>query len=98
VQPVFLPLWASLPVSLFRILSSTVIPLSYPETVFLNPNVPFRYLLKFGQVTYYLGYNALQDFFPTMAIKPNENCDDRHCRIQQAKFQVQHPPHISWVR
>ena len=50
--------------------------------------VNFRYLLKFGDVSYYLGYNALQDFFPTMTMKPNPQCDDSHCRKQQALFQV----------
>ncbi|XP_062602607.1 ubiquitin-like modifier-activating enzyme 5 [Saccostrea cucullata] len=46
-----------------------------------------KYLLKFGDVTYYLGYNALQDFFPTMAMKPNPQCDDNHCKRQQKIFQ-----------
>jgi hypothetical protein len=47
-----------------------------------------RYLLKFGDVTHYLGYNALQDFFPTMSMKPNEQCDDNHCMRQQAEYKV----------
>ena len=47
-----------------------------------------RYLLGFGEVSYYLGYNALQDFFPTMSMKPNPQCDDCHCRKQQEEFQV----------
>lgn len=46
-----------------------------------------KYLLKFGDVTYYLGYNALQDFFPTMKMKPNPQCDDRHCVKQQNTYQ-----------
>ena len=45
-----------------------------------------RYLLKFGQVTHYLGYNALQDFFPTMSMKPNETCDDAYCRQRQREY------------
>ncbi|XP_053385606.1 ubiquitin-like modifier-activating enzyme 5 [Mercenaria mercenaria] len=45
-----------------------------------------KYLLGFGDVTHYLGYNALQDFFPTMSMKPNEQCDDRHCQRQQAEY------------
>lgn len=45
-----------------------------------------KYLLKFGDVTHYLGYNALQDFFPTMSMKPNEQCDDNHCMRQQAEY------------
>lgn len=46
-----------------------------------------KYLLEFGNVTYYLGYNALQDFFPSMAMKPNPQCDDRNCQKQQAEYQ-----------
>ncbi|XP_071101076.1 ubiquitin-like modifier-activating enzyme 5 [Haliotis cracherodii] len=46
-----------------------------------------KYLLKFGEVTYYLGYNALQDFFPTMTMRPNPQCDDSHCRRQQKLYQ-----------
>ena len=46
----------------------------------------FRYLLKFGDVSHYLGYNAMKDFFPTMSIKPNKDCDDYHCRKQQKTF------------
>ena len=49
---------------------------------------PYRYLLKFGDVSYYLGYNALRDFFPNMAMKPNPQCDDNHCKKQQAAYQV----------
>jgi len=45
-----------------------------------------KYLLKFGQVTHYLGYNALQDFFPTMSMKPNETCDDAYCRQRQREY------------
>lgn len=52
---------------------------------FLVQNV-LKYLLKFGQVSYYLGYNALQDFFPAMALKPNPQCDDRHCVRQQEEY------------
>lgn len=46
-----------------------------------------KYLLKFGTVTYYLGYNAMQDFFPTMTMKPNPQCDDRFCVKQQKIYQ-----------
>lgn len=45
-----------------------------------------KYLLKFGTVSYYLGYNAMQDFFPTMAMKPNPQCNDRYCRKQQEEY------------
>uniref|UniRef100_A0A8C7H5Q6 Ubiquitin-like modifier-activating enzyme 5 n=1 Tax=Oncorhynchus kisutch TaxID=8019 RepID=A0A8C7H5Q6_ONCKI len=45
-----------------------------------------KYLLKFGTVSHYLGYNAMQDFFPTMAMKANPTCDDRYCRKQQDDY------------
>lgn len=45
-----------------------------------------KYLLNFGEVSDYLGYNALIDFFPKMSLKPNPNCDDRHCIRQQQEF------------
>lgn len=45
-----------------------------------------KYLLNFGEVSDYLGYNALIDFFPKMNLKPNPSCDDRHCLIRQKEF------------
>ncbi|XP_041670202.1 ubiquitin-like modifier-activating enzyme 5 [Cheilinus undulatus] len=47
-----------------------------------------KYLLKFGTVSYYLGYNAMQDFFPSMAMKANPQCNDRHCRRQQEEYKI----------
>jgi len=48
----------------------------------------YRFLLNFGTVSFYLGYNAMQDFFPTMSMKPNPQCDDRNCRKQQKEYKV----------
>ncbi|XP_076290742.1 ubiquitin-like activating enzyme 5 [Lasioglossum baleicum] len=45
-----------------------------------------KYLLNFGEVSYYLGYNAMQDFFPKMVLKPNPNCDDRYCKERQQEY------------
>ncbi|XP_068245113.1 ubiquitin-like modifier-activating enzyme 5 isoform X1 [Palaemon carinicauda] len=45
-----------------------------------------KYLLNFGQVSFYLGYNALVDFFPTMKMRPNPHCDDNWCRKRQAEY------------
>ncbi|XP_028659680.1 ubiquitin-like modifier-activating enzyme 5 isoform X1 [Erpetoichthys calabaricus] len=45
-----------------------------------------KYLLGFGSVSYYLGYNAMKDFFPTMTMKPNTQCNDVHCRKQQEEY------------
>lgn len=46
-----------------------------------------KFLLKFGTVSHYLGYNALQDFFPTMAMKANPHCDDSFCRSRQRDYE-----------
>jgi ubiquitin-like modifier-activating enzyme 5 len=45
-----------------------------------------KYLLGFGEVSHYLGYSALIDFFPKMSLKPNPQCDDRHCVERQKDF------------
>ncbi|XP_050098895.1 ubiquitin-like modifier-activating enzyme 5 [Anopheles aquasalis] len=47
-----------------------------------------KYLLLFGTVSDYVGYNALTDFFPTMALKPNPTCDDRWCVKRQQEYQA----------
>jgi ubiquitin-like modifier-activating enzyme 5 len=39
-----------------------------------------KYVLKFGAVAPYIGYNALSDFFPQWPMRPNPSCDDAHCR------------------
>lgn len=45
-----------------------------------------KYLLGFGQVTQYLGYSSLTDYFPTMEIKPNPTCDNTECVKRQEKW------------
>lgn len=46
-----------------------------------------KYLLDFGDVSYYLGYNAMQDFFPKMTLRPNPNCEDRYCKQRQQEYE-----------
>lgn len=58
----------------------------------LNIELLDRYLLGFGQVTYYLGYSALKDFFPTMKMKPNSSCEDTFCLRRQREFLVSEQP------
>lgn len=48
-----------------------------------------KYLLGFGEVSNYLGYNALSDFFPKMDLRPNPECDDSLCRENQKKFNAE---------
>lgn len=46
-------------------------------------------------MSWYLGYNALTDYFPRMMLKPNPNCDDNFCRKrqeEQAKIAATAPP------
>ncbi|XP_050680578.1 ubiquitin-like modifier-activating enzyme 5 [Leptidea sinapis] len=46
-----------------------------------------KHLLGFGNVSYYLGYSALTDFFPTMTLKPNPQCEEAYCRLRQTEAQ-----------
>lgn len=44
-----------------------------------------KLLLSFGDVSYYLGYNALLDFFPRDRLRPNPQCGDSSCVRQQER-------------
>ncbi|KAE9419066.1 hypothetical protein Angca_005107, partial [Angiostrongylus cantonensis] len=46
-----------------------------------------KYLLNFGEVSMYVGYNALLDFFPRQDMRPNDQCGDRFCRQRQKEYQ-----------
>ncbi|CAA0838306.1 Ubiquitin-like modifier-activating enzyme 5 [Striga hermonthica] len=50
-----------------------------------------KYLLNFGSVTPYLGYNALKDFFPTMEMKPNPQCSNAACLERQKEYVLAKP-------
>lgn len=45
-----------------------------------------RKLLGFGEVSDYLGYNAMLDFFPKSTLKPNPECSNNYCKKHQAAF------------
>jgi hypothetical protein len=47
-----------------------------------------RFLLKFGEVAPYVGYNALKNFFPSTVMKPNPSCSNAHCVQRQGEYQV----------
>uniref|UniRef100_A0A1A9Z631 Ubiquitin-like modifier-activating enzyme 5 n=1 Tax=Glossina pallidipes TaxID=7398 RepID=A0A1A9Z631_GLOPL len=51
-----------------------------------------KYLLNFGQVSDFLGYNASNDYFPKMTLKPNTDCDDSHCQAKQREYQAKPKP------
>lgn len=35
----------------------------------------------------FLGYNALQNYFPSYTLRPNETCANQHCRLAQTEYQ-----------
>eukprot|EP00951_Prasinocladus_malaysianus_P048264 scaffold656457_cov162-Prasinocladus_malaysianus.AAC.1 len=45
-----------------------------------------KYLLNFGSVSFYLGYNSLKDFFPSYAMRPNPQCSNSLCCKAQAAY------------
>jgi ubiquitin-like modifier-activating enzyme 5 len=47
-----------------------------------------KHLLCFGKVSMYVGYSALEDFFPSWEIRPNDQCDDKQCLLRQKEFQA----------
>mmetsp|Transcript_4461 Transcript_4461/g.8141 ORF Transcript_4461/g.8141 Transcript_4461/m.8141 type:complete len:301 (-) Transcript_4461:218-1120(-) len=51
-----------------------------------------KYTLDFGEVSYYLGYNALKDYFPTWPMKPNPSCGNSACLRCQKKHKGWTPP------
>merc|ERR1711865_278830 len=48
-----------------------------------------KYLLQFGTVSAYLGYNAMDDFFPSACLTPAEDCADKRCRELHKKYQAE---------
>ncbi|XP_003575005.1 ubiquitin-like modifier-activating enzyme 5 [Brachypodium distachyon] len=50
-----------------------------------------KYLLKFGQVSPYLGYNSLKDYFPTMEMRPNPQCSNPACLERQKEYMKSKP-------
>merc|ERR1719198_1274754 len=45
-----------------------------------------KFLLKFGEVSPFLGYDALGDFFPTYPMVANPECANPACRRLQAEW------------
>lgn len=50
--------------------------------------VSARHLLGFGEVSYYLGYNAMRDYFPRYEMKPNPECDNKNCVRHQGEYKA----------
>lgn len=45
-----------------------------------------KYLLDFGTVSEYVGYDAMRDHFPSIVIKANPECTNDTCRERQAEY------------
>ncbi|XXQ34876.1 Ubiquitin-like modifier-activating enzyme 5 [Plasmodiophora brassicae] len=54
-----------------------------------------KYCLCFGTVSYYLGYNAMSDFFPQWPMRPNPSCASARCVALQHKYKGWVPPEAS---
>ncbi|KAI0530762.1 hypothetical protein KFK09_000310 [Dendrobium nobile] len=50
-----------------------------------------KFLLKFGEVSPYLGYNSLKDYFPTMEMRPNPQCSNSACLERQKEYLLEKP-------
>jgi ubiquitin-like modifier-activating enzyme 5 len=50
-----------------------------------------KFLLGFGQTTYYLSYGALLDHFQTSIVKPSPDCNNWRCRELQQRYQGWQP-------
>ena len=45
-----------------------------------------KYMLKFGTIAHYVGYSALTDFYPTMRLHCNKDCENPACHNAQKQF------------
>jgi ubiquitin-like modifier-activating enzyme 5 len=45
-----------------------------------------KYLLEFGTVSEYVGYDALRDHFPSIIIRANPECTNTVCRRRQSEY------------
>jgi ubiquitin-like modifier-activating enzyme 5 len=52
---------------------------------FLAQNT-LKYLLDFGTVSEYVGYDAMRDHFPSIVIKANPECTNATCRERQDEY------------
>eukprot|EP01122_Echinamoeba_exundans_P004611 TRINITY_DN14704_c0_g1_i1.p1 TRINITY_DN14704_c0_g1~~TRINITY_DN14704_c0_g1_i1.p1 ORF type:complete len:386 (+),score=53.51 TRINITY_DN14704_c0_g1_i1:55-1212(+) len=56
------------------------LPTTMALTAALLVQNTLKYLLGFGQISLYLGYNGMANFFPAYEMKPNPQCLNKHCR------------------
>ena len=55
-----------------------------------------KFLLGFGQTSYYLGYNAMNNFFPSDIVRPNPECVNPFCCQRQQDYAGKWSPQI-WI-
>jgi ubiquitin-like modifier-activating enzyme 5 len=55
-----------------------------------------KYLLEFGQVSYYLGYNAMNNYFPPEIVRPNSECVNKACRSRCVDWSGKWNPNV-WI-
>jgi ubiquitin-like modifier-activating enzyme 5 len=53
-----------------------------------------KYLLRFGKVSFFVGYSAISDFFPSYAMGPNQECGNSDCRALQHSWSSYAPSHL----
>lgn len=51
-----------------------------------------KFLLHFGQVSYYLGYSAMNNYFPSDILYPCSECENECCRRLQIEYQDKWKP------
>ncbi|KAI5569465.1 hypothetical protein BDE02_12G078500 [Populus trichocarpa] len=57
-----------------------------------------KFLLQFGHVSPYLGYNSLKDYFPTMEMRPNPQCSNAACLERQKEYLLEKPAGDAAIR
>ena len=56
-----------------------------------------KYLLGFGQISYYLGFNSLSNHFPTGILLPCRDCANPDCLSLQKHYAGKWKPQV-WER
>eukprot|EP01064_Diplonema_japonicum_P002113 TRINITY_DN11355_c0_g2_i1.p2 TRINITY_DN11355_c0_g2~~TRINITY_DN11355_c0_g2_i1.p2 ORF type:complete len:358 (+),score=105.92 TRINITY_DN11355_c0_g2_i1:29-1102(+) len=64
---------------------------------FLAQNA-LKYLLEFGSVSPYVGYDALTDNFPNILLKPNPECTSKVCLKRQREYKDREVKEVNVVK
>jgi ubiquitin-like modifier-activating enzyme 5 len=65
------------------------LPTTMAITAGLLSQNTLKYLLGFGDLSAFQGYNGMTNFFPAYEMKPNEECQNSDCRKWQIKVKEQ---------